>query len=380
MEKSNCKENWVGQGDGLGYCPTHKQHFWTKKKETCKFFSDGTSQIKKKDSIDTKNNVNKNKKVVASQRLIVDLHEKGLSQSMIASRLDISQQRVSKVLRSLKLGSDNRERFHNFSLTFNAVFNYWSFPYKDVKFGHTQYKVYHTEDFHVQIFVNGRIMVRYNKDVIGKNIVDNQAEAIRRILEFLDEWNKFDVRFIDYVISSGENEFMNSPIAKHIASKGQRILYKDRVDGKKRSIIDFSPSSSNPSGAPHFEHVHKLHFNPDSQKWEEILDNVATGNYLPLDVTKEKIEANEKDIRATMDVLNKVSSSIDELNKVTLLEIENKKLHQGVLIEMKDAMKNIRDEVRGKESDKTLKNNQTYSRYDVEKKERVKNLLKDWGW
>lgn len=51
MEKSDCQKDWVGQGDGLGYCPIHKQHFWTKKKETCKFFSDGTAQEKKSEPL-----------------------------------------------------------------------------------------------------------------------------------------------------------------------------------------------------------------------------------------------------------------------------------------------------------------------------------------
>lgn len=281
MEKNNNKKESVYNSNNYS-----DEHFK-------KIVEDIVQKDKSAHETSTKKGVNKHKKVVTSKRMVVDLHEKGLSQSRIASDLGVSQQYVSKVLRSLKFGDDRRERFHNFSLTFNAVFNFWEFPeieYRTVAFGHTHYKNWDNGDFHIQIFINGRIMVRYNKDVIGLNIVDDETEAIRRILDFLQEWNKFNVRFVDYVISSGENEFMNSPLAQDLARKGQTIKYKDRVDGKNRSIIDFSPSKSNPSGAPHFEHVHKLHYNPDSQKWEEILDDVATGNYDPLHITKSKIE------------------------------------------------------------------------------------------
>lgn len=47
MEKSDCKGGWIGKGDGLAFCPIHNQHFWTKKQQVCKFYSDGTTPDKK---------------------------------------------------------------------------------------------------------------------------------------------------------------------------------------------------------------------------------------------------------------------------------------------------------------------------------------------
>lgn len=348
---------------------------------------DDLNKMNSPGEINTKTHKPKHKKVVTSQRMVVDLHEKGLSQSKIADELGVSQQYVSKVLRKIGSGGDGKkkERFHNFSLTFNAVFNYWSFPYKDVLFGrNNQYKVFDNIDFHVQIFTNGRIMIRYNKDVIGLKIVENEAEAIRRILEFMNEWNssnKFGIRFIDYVISSGHNEFMGNAIAHRLARQGQTIKYKDRDDGKDRTIIDFSPSKDNPSGAPHFEHTHKLHYNPDSQKWEEILDDVATGNYEPLHTTKEKIAQ-------IFDMLEKVariqeSSAIEaatvrsDVDKRLAWMDANFASHQRVLEKIESKIDKIPSP--GSSSSSSSPTVRGRSRR-FSKKDRVDQYMRKYGW
>jgi hypothetical protein len=276
--------------------------------------SHGEDNTKNSDVISQHQKCSKHtKKVINDKSVVLDLYQKGYTQKVISEKFGVSQPRISKIIRRFNSGV-KKERFHNFSVTFQANVPFDTIDLKDIKLRGTSYKNWNSVDFHIQIFKDS-VLVRYNKDVIGKKIVASEEEAINRIKAFITEWNVYNIQFMEYKISSGHNEFMDSPIAKNLAVKNETMIYKDKIDGKDRTIIDFSPSKDNPSGAPNFEHVHPKYFKPDSEKWEEIIDDVATGNYEPLHVTKNKMEVCVNVLSETNNTLGKLNNSIGWLDK-----------------------------------------------------------------
>lgn len=349
------------------YCTVHKTKF--KSHEGCP--EKGVCGVS---SFYTKKVATKHKKVATldgmvaiSHDLVATLRSGGKSLREIARELGVSHQYISKIVRRMGVDSSVDERLHNFSLTFRANVPYDSIDLPEVRLRNNVYKKFRNEEFFVQVF-HDSVMVRYNVDIFGLRIHSSVASAIQRIREFVKDF--YHIQFLDFRVSSGHNEFVNSPVARDVASKGQKIRYKDRVDGKVRTTIDFSPSEHNPSGAPMFEHEHSAHFSADSEKWEGIIDDVATDNYDPLHTTKARLDVVDEKIGVVHDVLDKVNDSIIELNKVTLLEIENKQLHQGVLVEMKDTMRDIRDDLR-KRGGRSMPRS---------KKAKVRRLLRKCGW
>jgi len=331
------------------------------------------------------------KMVVTSKRLVVNLHEKGCNQKDIADELGVSQQYVSKILNSLKLGSDKRQRFHNLSLTFNATFNFWQFPeseYKTIPFGHTHYKNWDNGDFHIQIFTNGRILVRYNRDVLGLKIFNNKEEAFRRMSNFLDEWNKpFGVRFISYVESTKHNAFINHPTAKVFKEKFGREMCV-RNDGGK--IILLTDNSHNDKELEYPDNETCVPLSEHRENYEK--DLVSKEAYFPSEV-KVKLDEHERKFSEFMNVL-------DEFKRDALIPLTAQlKLHLGVeskqdvnMDKMNVVLTKIESKIdnlssSSKVSDEVSPNIpcpipslKTISKYDVERKEKIKRFIKEYGW
>ena len=357
-EPTDCRDSWYELSNNRQFCKTHGKTF--KSLENCPL----TTHLKEIISI-TKKVVNKHKLVVKNQGMVVKLYEDGCKQVDLAKRFSVSQQYISRIIRSMRSPNGGRERFHNYSVTFNAQVPYDYVDLPEVKLRGWSYRKYKDDEFFIQV-MRDKVLVRYLKDIIGLKIHTSEDSAIQRIKELLGLWNVYHIQFFDYIVSSGHNEFMNSPIARDVASKGQRIRYRDRVDGKIRTTVDFSKTDDNPSGAPMFEHEHNKHFVSDSDKWEGIIDDVAMNNYDPLHITKAKVDFNDSRMNHVVDVLDKYATQMDKH-----LDVENRtadKLERDAQIQEAtlDVLREMKDE---------MKNRSMESRRD-----KARKLLSDWGW
>jgi transcriptional regulator with XRE-family HTH domain len=256
---------------------------------------------------------NQSKKVIISKDVVISLNQKGYNQTQIAKELNISQARVSKILKATK--GEKKERFHNFSLKFEAIVPYETISLKEITLKHSKYKNYTDKDFHVQIFKNA-VIIRYLKDIVGMKVISSEQEAINKIKDFIKEWNIYKIDFKGYKITSGHNAFTQNEIAKDMIKKGQDIKYNDPIDNKLRTSIDLSHNSIE------FEHQHTQHYNSDSKKWEKIIDDVATNKYDDLSTTKYKIDTI---LQVQMDYAENIKKHllVQDETLLTLKEIRN---------------------------------------------------------
>jgi len=224
---------------------------------------------------------NQTKKVIISKGDVITLNQKGYNQTKIAKELNISQARVSKILNAIK--GEKKERFHNFSLKFEAIVPYNNINLKEIKLKHSAFKLFKNEDFYVQIFPRA-VIIRYLKDIVGLKIITSEQEAINKIKDFIITLEAYRIDFKGYKVVSGHNAFTQNEIAKDIIKKGQDIKYYDSEDNKLRTSIDLSHNKIE------LEHQHTKYYNSDSKKWEKIIDDVATNKYDDLSTTKYKID------------------------------------------------------------------------------------------
>lgn len=408
MEKSNCKKDWVIKDGDLGSCPIHKQHFWVSKGQKCKHYKADPliadeENSKKKDLCEkpiskniTKTVADKHKSVADLYGMVADLHEKGCGIVAIAKKLGVSHQYISKIVRSLNSRGSSRERFHNYSLTFSAIVPFDSIDLPEIKLRGWSYKKYKDDEFFVQV-MRGKVLIRYLRDIVGDRIVKSEYDAIERIKNFIKSWNVYNITFLDYIVSSGHNEFMNNPIAKSVASKGQRIRYKDRVDGKMRTTIDFSMTEDNPSGAPMFEHEHNKHFVPDSEKWEGIIDDVANDRYLPLNVVKNKISIHDEDFNKVLEIIKELALNQARQNAEQTKMINDVTINQNVFAENQIShVKSVQELGQGVQSMTTsiqkldnrieelgrISSNKESSDMSIKeyKAHKSRKILKEYGW
>lgn len=265
--------------------PTHNDNQYTKKSPSFPM------QTKKENDTDLVINsygkgYNHTEKVINSLGVVINLQQNGYNQAQIAMKLGVSQPYINKILKTFKNNNlQRKQRFHNFSLKYTADFDFARLPFKTIKLNKfSNYKYYADDDFKIQFFNNGTITIRTTKDIFHENIVKTEVEAIRYVTDFLLKWNKYNISFLNYIVISGHNAFLNNEIAKDCQKKGDIIKYYDKDDNKLRTNIDMS------KGVPEFEHEHNKHFVSDSKKWERIIHDVATDNYYPPSTTKEILD------------------------------------------------------------------------------------------
>lgn len=224
---------------------------------------------------------------------ILDLKAEGKTPRRIAEILGISKAYVYKVLMNFNM-KEFRERFHNYSLSFDARMHYRILPFKEKHLRHVSYKIFKNGDFYVQFFKN-KVIIRYVGELRGISIIKAESLIQAKMMALLEDLKGYAIEFGDFKVISCHNAFMGHSVAKHIYKGGQHLEYR-AADGRIRTLVDLSKG-------PELEHEHPAFAVADSKKWEELIQDVALGDYERFKDTKLKLNA-------VFDVLGEYSEQI----------------------------------------------------------------------
>jgi len=330
--KSDCKSSWKGKDTELAFCPIHDEHFWIMRGKYCKFYekethhiiSDGNGKIEKEKSTGFTSN----------SQVITSNSQAGLDLSI-----------TCKPKRSYKktVKDSVYERFHNYGVKFTAVVQWdalFKFEEKNLR-NNVSYKRVDLPNAIVRVFKKSiLITLRSSKDIHGKLVREAESIAIQMVIDAVHQLPSA-IKVDEREVASIHNAFVNHPTAKLFKQVyGREMNIKDE-NGDTHLITDNSHGheleyTNKESAVPLSEHraqyeAHLIFKKPD---FPTVQDRKITDMY---------------------GLLHKTNDLLNKGNDATLLEIENKRLHMEVLHEMKDTMKEIRDDLRRKNRVKPVK-------------------------
>lgn len=365
MEKSDCKGNWVGKGDGLAFCPIHNQHFWTKKQQTCKFYSDGTTPDKKVEPLKVEQGVEQGVTSLTRKKSL-PVYKKDEWSALIRShafrfvlRFNNSDKWKGrdKILKSKGFSCEPKGGIGRVFMS--KCFNYkcW-FADKSITIYFPSMKQYFVDE------------ARFGYNYALSDLFD----LLIRLEDVFGVSFKIDGSY-RFKVSGQHHALIHNSLAKMYNRNKEKLhVYDD--NNELWLLID--NSSPDDVGLNELENVHPTKAVDDSdivrEDWNDLRSkglsrNVLANNIQALIEDRKFWAENQKTHVASIQTLSGNTSD----NTASIRELKD------VVTELKDVVKSsVKESV--KESDKPLKNNRTYSRYDVERKERVKNLLRDWGW
>jgi hypothetical protein len=225
------------------------------------------------------------------------------------------------------------ERFHNYGVKFNSVVEWDHIFVEPTRLNNNvSYKRLDFSDAFVKVFRKSILVtLRASKEVRGELVKDAFSLSWGLVLDVLKLLPKA-VIVSDNEVVNVHNAFVNHPTARLFKKVfGREMSVKDS-DGKVHIITDSS------HGNPETEHVNPLTAIPQSEYRESYeADLFFNKPKFPSEISH--------DVDNIKDTLNEVNKNLVEQNRVTLLEIENKKLHMSVLYDIKDAVKELKSEV-----------------------------------
>jgi hypothetical protein len=112
-------------------------------------------------------------------------------------------------------------------------------------------------------------------------------------------------------ILNKEWAYEHHPIGEKFAQQGERLLIRDREDGKRRVIVDLS------KGFPEVETVHPAFSGEDMERVRDFTEEVALGKFTP-DLVRKRIDEDKKELEELrLDDARKFSQVTDTLVRIS---------------------------------------------------------------
>lgn len=292
-------------------------------------------------------------KILSANKLkAYDLRKKKLSFSSIAKKLGISKTRAFQYVnevegfinkdglndkghpltihKGFKKGAERscrlRIRLHNDVIRFRIEPVDFLFE-KTVRLKFTEYLPLRFDDFYVQVFKNGTLVVRFKKDIVGSSVDDVVSLSNSRVVDFLKSFSYEGVVFVgdSFEQLSRDYALLGTDFARRVVREGRKFFVFDVDDGRCRLEVDVS-------GEAEFEAVHPVKACSDASRSEAFFrDLIDNDSYLP------------SVVKSRLDVL------VDNVDKFAVNSVkyaENIELHLGVLKSMRDVLKRIENKLK----------------------------------
>lgn len=216
------------------------------------------------------------------------------------------------------------KRLHNDVVSFLIEpVEFWGEP-NIVKLKFAKYLLIKEKGLHIQLFER-KLVVRFLEDITCKTIRECKDKASNRIIEFLKGFRYKGVRFLNgrYEQVSRHYAILGSDIAKRVIREKKKFFVFDKVDGKRRLVVDFSKRN------PEFEAEHNI---------KGFGDGVTSEAYFEVMINNpEKFD----DPVTTKSKLDSLIFNVDKFAKNSNVYAENIELHLKVLKSMEVTLKKM---------------------------------------
>lgn len=353
-EPSNCKASWKGKDIDLAYCPIHNQYFWTRKGQTCKYYTSISDGEPKSEKVMSSGFTSNSQAITSNSQGVPDL--------------SITCKPKRKYNR--KVTNSIWERFHNYGVKFNAEVMWDAlFKYEEVRLrNNVSYKRVDLPLAIVKVFRRSILVtLRSSKEIVGLDVRSAESKAIGMVVDTVKALPKAIV-VSDSDLSSIHNAFVNHPTAK---------LFKEVFDREmvvKDDVGDVHLITDNSHGRHELEYPNK-DTAVDKSVWREQYeaDLIFNKPEFP-SVQGKRIESNAKDIGSVKDVLSVLKD--DAILPLTA----QLKLHLGVEEKQDKNMDLMNVNLR--------KQNELLERQNIlleqskpqSKKDKARKILDKFGW
>lgn len=203
---------------------------------------------------------------------------------------------------------------------------------KTVKLKFTEYKLVKSKLYHIQIFPNGSLIVRFKIELIAESVELVKNLADERIIYFLKTFKCDGVKFVkkdgSYIQLQRDYAILKTGFAEtHHKEKEKLFVFDD--DGSCRAKIDFSDKKN-----PHLEHPHADKGFKDATRSEKFVNDLLNKDSDIPSLTKTKLDS--------------VTRAVERFAVSSTEYAENIKLHLSVMSEMSDTLKQIKKSLKFK--------------------------------
>jgi hypothetical protein len=210
----------------------------------------------------------------------------------------------------------------------------------------------------VQVFSKSILVIlRANQEIRGLHIKESMAKSEILIKDIISKLPK-EIRIKNSELVQIHNAFVNHPTAKHNVTV--------KINDEVRLISD------NSKGNPEFEVVNPLFALSDSEILEKFNEDLINNNPdLP--------SVQDRKINDVVNILHEFATEFKVHSKVQHKQMDNMDKMSNALDKIDTSINNLNSSISNLESSSSSLP-RTFSKYDLERKERIKKLKQEWGW